>query len=531
MSSRIFQKNTFEAQAFKELKKTFSDSDGLCWPAKLLERAYQSWPDRHVVIAQQKKLTYRELFYLVVEHAQTLHKHGVGSGDRVLLICENSIEFFVAYLSAWHRGAVIVPINVFLHEKELAYIIADAKPKIIIASQQQQEKLQQAEKNYATEQFPPVLDVHSFTQQQVTNIETSEFFKAPRLSPETLCVLLYTSGTTGTPKGVMLSAKNVITNAMQAYARFLLYDIKDNERFFCVLPLFHVFAQNTCIWLPLMLGASIVVVPKIDRKMILEGLAGKPTVFLGFPALFGLLCMIKTAPLESIKFFVSGADMLPDKIRSAFQLVYGRKICAGYGLTEASPVVAVNEDNEDALTMVVGRPLAGLECRVCDEYGIAVPTGVVGILFIKGDNVMMGYFNAPQATAQVLSPDGWLNTGDLAYLSTDGKLAICGRNKDVIIHKGFNIYPAEIENILLRHPQVFKAAVIGKLDDDFGQIPVAYVATKQAGESLEKELKLLCGSNLASYKIPRTIICLEDLPMNATGKVDKKRLNDPSLGL
>lgn len=531
MSSSNFQKNAFEAKAFGDLKRIFSDNEGLFWPAKLLERAYHNWPDRQALVVQQKTLTYRDLFGLVVEHAYKLQQHGIGQGDKVLLVCENSAEFFVAYLAVWHLGATIVPINVFLHEKELAYIVADANPKIIIASQVQREKLEQAQKNYAIDQFAPVLDVHAFIQKTTEVIDKDSILQAPRMTQDSLCVLLYTSGTTGTPKGVMLSAKNIMTNAMQAYARFLLYDMKEEERFFCVLPLFHVFAQNTCLWLPLMLGCSVVIVPKIDRKMILEGLEARPTVFLGFPALFGMLCMIRTAPLESIKFFVSGADMLPDKIRLAFQLVYGRKICAGYGLTEASPVVAANENNEDDFTTVVGRPLTGLECRVCDENGQIVSAGTIGTLYLKGDNIMMGYFNAPQATEQVLSADGWLNTGDLAYLTQDGMLAICGRNKDVIIHKGFNIYPAEVENILLRHPQIFKAAVIGKADDDFGQIPVAYVATKQMSQTLEKELKVLCNSNLASYKVPRTIVCLEDLPMSATGKVDKKRLKDPSTGL
>jgi long-chain acyl-CoA synthetase len=310
---------------------------------------------------------------------------------------------------------------------------------------------------------------------------------------------------------------------MQAYARLMIFGQKENDRYFSVLPLFHVFAQNTCLWLPVMTGASVVIVRKIDRKLIMEGLRKKPTIFFGFPALYGLLCMLKTAPLDSIRIFVSGADMLPDKIRYAFAAIYGRKICSGYGLTEAAPVVAFGFDNETKLTNVVGDPVAGIECDVRDENGKSLEVGQVGTLWVRGDNIMMGYYNAHEATSAVLK-DGWLNTGDLASIDKEGKLAIQGRSKDLIIHKGFNIYPQEVENILMTHPAVFKAAVIGKEESFSGQVPVAYVAVKSAVTNLEESLRVLCANNLASYKIPRKFVCLDDLPMNATGKVDKKQL-------
>jgi long-chain acyl-CoA synthetase len=321
----------------------------------------------------------------------------------------------------------------------------------------------------------------------------------------------------------MLSSKNIIVNALQDYVRLLGTNKSENERFFSVLPLFHVFAQNTCMWLPVMTGSAAIIVKKIDRKLILQGLQKKPTVFFGFPALFGLLCLLKTAPLDSIRLFISGADAMTDKIRMGFALIYGRKICAGYGLTEAAPVIAVNHENEVLATHYVGYPLFGIKCDIRDDNGNSLPANSIGTLWVKGDNVMMGYYKSPEETSKILI-DGWLNTGDLGSINNAGYLSISGRNKDLIIHKGFNIYPQEIENVLLSHPKVMQAAVIGLNDDVAGQIPVAFIASKEKDENLESMLRELCAANLASYKIPKKFIYLENLPMNATGKIDKKSL-------
>ena len=221
---------------------------------------------------------------------------------------------------------------------------------------------------------------------------------------------------------------------------------------------------------------------------------------------------------------MSGADALPDKIRAGFAMIYGRRICSGYGLTETSPVVAINSENEERPTNEVGRPVCGLEMQLRGENGELVEQGSVGTLWLKGGNIMLGYYRSPEATSQILV-DGWLNTGDLVSLDAQGRIAIRGRSKDLIIHKGFNIYPQEIENVLLKHPSVFKAAVIGKAEDMSGQVPVAYVAVRSADHKMTEEgLRKLCNEYLAAYKMPRQIICLEDLPMNATGKVDKKQL-------
>jgi len=346
-------------------------------------------------------------------------------------------------------------------------------------------------------------------------------FDIPARPAHEMAVLLYTSGTTGFPKGVMLSSANALINTIQGMPRI---DFNRQARVFCVLPLFHSFAQNTCVWASIIRGCTIILVPKIDRRMILKALKHKPDIFLGVPALYGLLCLLKTAPLGSVRYFVSGGDALPDKIRAAFELIYNRKICNGYGLTETSPLIAFDADDRLEPTSTVGRPVIDLAISLRDEHGTEVPQGAVGQLWVKGPNVMLGYYNEPQKTAEVLQ-DGWLDTGDLAYLDARGKLVMSGRVKDLIIHKGLNIYPQEIENCILTHSAVLRVGVIGKKDESSGEVPIAFVQLRAEHENIEQELKELCRKNLAAYKVPREFMCsIQELPLTATSKVDKKKL-------
>lgn len=516
-----------ENQVMVTISDQLSPHGKLMYLGRLLQRAAQLYPDSQALIAQNKTITYKEYYFRATQLSQKLQAAGVKARDRVLLCSENSIEFYLYYFAALQLGATIVPINTFLHEREFAYVVQDAAPAVIVASSKFVLMIEAlvAQQKITCPQLLTEKDVDWQTSLPQTVEQISSMISLYDLAPDELAVLLYTSGTTGIPKGVMLSSENVMTNAMQAYTRFKGFMGKTQERFFCVLPLFHVFAQNTCMWLPLLAGVSVVVVSRIDRNLILEGLKKAPTFFFGFPALYGLLCLIKTAPLDSIKMFVSGADAMPDRIRSAFALIYGRKICTGYGLTEASPVVAVNHLNDEAPTNMVGKPLPGIAVEIRNEAGFKVAVGEIGNLWISGKNIMMGYYKAPEATALVLK-DGWLNTGDLCSMDASGNLFMRGRTKDLIIHKGFNIYPQEIENVLMMHPAVSKAAVIGIDEVASGQFPVAYVAVKCKEAGIEEGLRDLCSANLASYKIPRKFICLEDLPMSPTGKVDKKQLQN-----
>jgi long-chain acyl-CoA synthetase len=519
ISSLWSSKQQQEQAAFDQLRHQFTVDGSLMFVGDLLQRAAHNAPDAVALQAPERVVTYGQLYGLAQQVAKIYQQQGVVAHDRVVIYYENSIEFYVGYYAAWLLHAVATPVNTFLHEKELAHVIADAQPKLIFTQPSFIPKLESLVSGGFVPQLPSMMTGEAINWDDT--IPGEALVPTARLQADDLAVLLYTSGTTGVPKGVMLSSRNALTNALQAYARFRTAGCKEMERFFCVLPLFHAFAQNACIWLAALSYARVIIVPRIDRKLILEGLQCHPTVFFGFPALFGLLCLMKTAPLDSIKLFISGADALPDKIRAGFALLYGRRICSGYGLSEASPVVAVNIDNEEQPTNVVGLPVCRLEMQVRNDNGTITAAGEVGTLWIKGDNIMLGYYNAPEATAQILQ-NGWLNTGDLVSIDAQARIAIRGRSKDLIIHKGFNIYPQEVENVLLKHPSVFKAAVVGKAEEMSGQIPMAYVAVRSADfKAVDEELRKLCNEHLAAYKVPRQIICLEDLPMNATGTVDQ----------
>jgi long-chain acyl-CoA synthetase len=522
MKTLLFRKGTRnEALFFKSAKEKFFIDGKALSVGQFFRRAVDLHRWSVALIDKDKNITYHELWFRALSIAKLLDQNGVKCRDKVLVYCENSVEFYIFYYATWLRGAVTIPVNTFLHEKELAHVIRDAAPKCILTQTKFEPVLAKILDNELVSSLPPRITEKAINWESFHS-GVEDIFVNDNLDPDELALLLYTSGTSGVPKGVMLSSKNIITNAIQDYARLRLFSC-EKECFFAVLPLFHVFAQNTCVWLPLMTGSSVIVVHKIERQNIIEGLLKKPTIFFGFPALFGLLCLMKNAPISSIKIFVSGADAMPDKVRAAFAMIYGRKICSGYGLTEASPVIAINHDDENAPTDGVGRPLYGITCDIRDEEGKSLPIDSIGSLWVKGDNIMLGYFNAPHETERVLK-DGWLNTGDLASISREGELAIRGRTKDIIIHKGFNIYPQEVENVLMLHPAVTKVAVVGKAEAVSGQVPIAFVATREDKVEIEKSLKKLCMDNLAAYKIPRKIICLDDLPMSPSGKVDKKRL-------
>jgi len=502
-----------ELIAFDTLYKTVLRDGKLMFAGRLLQRAVQFHGETTALIYNDKHITYKKLYALASAlSAKIIKNHGLQPRDRAIICFENSPEFYIAYFALWQAGAIVAPVNTFLKEKELGHIIADAQPAIIMTSSDRIELFQKI-----GVALPPIvteLDMDD-VDESVEVVDT-----IVDLEPEELTALLYTSGTTGLPKGVMLSSKNIMTNVLQIAS---ILGKPSDERILGVLPLFHSFAQNTCVWASIFYGITIILVPKIDRRYILEGLQHKPTIFLGVPALYGLICLMKTAPVNSVRLFVSGGDALPDKIRAAFGLIYRRKLVNGYGLTETSPVISVNLDDETVPASNVGRPLVGIACAIRDEHGVDVAQGAIGVLWVKGDNVMLGYYHAPEATDQIIK-DGWLNTGDLAYIDSHGRIVITGREKDLIIHKGFNIYPQEIENVILSYPNAIRVGVIGRVDED-GEVPIAFVQLRSAEDNAERNIKKLCAQHLAAYKIPRQFFCdTQELPATATGKIDKKIL-------
>ncbi len=483
---------------------------------QLLDYAATHFPEKTALIYQDKSMTFKELFFRASLFAQKLKASGIKPRDRVLLFFENSIEFYIGYYAIVQLGAVVAPLNVYLKERELVHIISDAQPMLLIASSTLLKKL---EEDHIDAQIPVLTEVDM---DLLSPYDAAVCQPVPALLDEhEMAALLYTSGTTGLPKGVMLSSKNIFTNCIQAISRL---GMVQDERVFGVLPFFHSFAQFTCVWAVFLMGCAVIIVPKIERRYISEGLAHKPTIFAGVPALYGLICLMKTADLDSVKLLVSGGDAMPDKIRGAFEMIYQRKIGAGYGLSETSPVLTADLEEYTEDTNNVGSPLLGVSLEIRDEQGNRVPHGSIGRIWVQGDNVMLGYYNEPQKTAEVIQ-NGWFDTGDLGYINGNGKLTITGRLKDVIASKGFKIYPAEIENVILMHPNAVRAAVIGQVDPAVGEVVVAYVQLRSQQPDDEQKIRQLCERNLAAYKVPRKFILVtHNLPLTGTGKVDKKEL-------
>lgn len=502
-----------EQERFDAYWQSLHHDGTLMFAGKLLERAAKLWPKRIAYICGKDTITYRELFRRACLVSNRLRTYGVGQDDTVMLWYENSIEFFIAYYGIWHTGAVVAALNVFLHPKEFEHIVHDAQPKVVIISDSLLAKIDEEFKN----KLPPLID-QAYLEASCDMPGPSRCDIATK-DPDVLAVLLYTSGTTGMPKGVMLSSRNLLTNVIQAVA---LLKLSPKDRCYVPVPLFHSLAQNAAVWSTVFMGASCIVISKIERRLLLEGLAHKPTVVLAVPTLYGIFCLMKTAPFNSVRYFVSGGDALPDKIRAGFALVYGRKICNGYGMTETSPLIAAHVDDERVSADTVGFPVIGMECSLRKD-GQEVACQEVGSLWVKGDNVMLGYYHAPEATKAILR-DGWLNTGDLAQFDREGRLHIVGREKDLISNKGFKIYPQEIENVLLSHQNVVMAAVIGVKDGGSDEIPVAYITLKYSSKDIERELHALCAQQLATYKIPRMFIVKSALPLTSMGKIDKKQL-------
>lgn len=502
-----------ELQQYHFMLQTLSESGDVMDARLLLQRANNLFPE-HIALQMSdgQTITYAALYRTCCSLTNYLRSKGITEQSRVLLLAENSIFFYIAYFGIWQTGAVIAPLNTFLHANELDHIISDINAQALIVSDALAEKLKEV-----TVPLPPII-TESDIQTLLQRSQNAECTIHP-VAPDALAALLYTSGTTGLPKGVMLSSRNIISNIAQALARFQF--IK-KERIFGALPLFHSFAQNTCIWSSFTVGATVILINKISRQSLLEGLALKPTVVLGVPGLYALLCRFPKVTFSKVRFFISGGDALPDKIRLFFALRFGRKICNGYGLTETSPFIAVDLEDIASPTNTVGMPFAEITCDIRNG-------APVGTLWIKGPNIMMGYFNSAEATTKVLQ-DGWLDTGDLARIDKYGKIIICGRERDLIKNKGVAIYPQEIELVLMDHPAVLYAAVIGyKPDDTEGQvpveeIPVAYLTLREPIEQIETLLQQYCAEHLAPYKIPRKFIIQKELPLTATGKVDKKAL-------
>jgi long-chain acyl-CoA synthetase len=494
----------------------------------------QAAPQRTALMYRDIRVSYSELAGKVRRLASRIQVLGVRRGDRVAILLDNSPEFIYGYFAGLLAGAVLVPTNTFLVNPEIDYIYRDADISLLLTGDRFAERIKPILQGFpnlkavmvaagesspmpGTGDTPPFLDLN-------TEISLGD----PRFHPEQtdleggLAVLQYTSGTTGKPKGVMLSHHNLVSNAI---AVSKATEIIDGDRFVLALPAFHSFSQTVCVITAMVTGTGISVVPRIDRAELGYSLINhRPTIFPGVPALFHMLSMAPAPPPEMnpVRLYISGGAPLPMPVQMRFEENYKKPIYEGYGLTEASPVVSWNLPGHNRPGSV-GMPITGVQVKVTDEMGNPAPTDTVGELCVRSDSVMMGYYKLEQDTASAIV-EGWLRTGDMARIDADGYITIVERKKDLIIHKGLNVYPSEVEAVLLQCREIAEVAVVGAYDGANGEVPEAFIVFHPDLSVPEAELKRLCKENLAAYKIPRRFHYAPQLPKTSTGKIRKTEL-------
>lgn len=510
--------NRNELQRYHYFWEELSSQGAPLFAGHLLAHSANKYPHHIAIEFQNDSISYAKLFQQALMVSTLLHKEGISKGNRVMLYIENSPFFYQTYYGAWQLGTIVIPLNVFLSTSELAHIIQDAQPDLIIISQSLVAKLE------GIENLPKILPESDITSAMIPLVDRQPPISADTLlnalEPQKPAIILYTSGTTGFPKGVMLSSQGIIANICQILSRITF---SAQEKILCPLPLFHSFTQSTCVWGAIAIGATVILIPKITRSALMEGIHKQPTIVLGIPALYGILCKLKHISFPKVRYFICGGEALTTNIRRFFSYKFGRTLVNGYGLTEAGPVIAADLEDFAKPTHTIGKPLVQVTCDIRDQ-----DQQNVGTLWVSGPNVMLGYFNAPEATNAILQ-DGWLNTGDMAKIDSQGMLIIGGREKDIIIQKGIKIYPQEIETVLCTHPQVLLAAVIGDSSEKDGELPIAYVQLMEGSSATSEELRKHCEQHLALYKVPRRIYIRESLPMTRTGKVDKKQLRNKEI--
>lgn len=461
---------------------------------------------------KDSKTTYSRLFSDALSAAAFLAAHGIKPGSRVMTILPNSVEFVKIFAGIMCAQASMVPLNPALTETEITYIIEDCRPACAVAHQSCLEKTSAAAAS---------LGIPVFSSQLLLEHQADNFRLFTESAPEQEAIIYYTSGTTGKPKGVVLTHKNLVSNTISTIetANFFKDDIIFNP-----LPFFHSFSTTVGILCPLFIGGSSYICADLNPANMAQALIeSKSTVFIGVPPLFSLMLKLPSGTrFPNLRLAISGGAALPPPLTTAFHGNFGIHLHEGYGLTEASPVCSVNDVSRPPKPGTIGIPLKGVRMKVvAAQTMMELPDGSEGELAVFGDNVMAGYLNNPEETAKVLK-NGWLLTGDIAKKNPDGTFSIMGRKKELIIVSGENVYPREIEETLNTHPAVAASAVLGVPDQLREEVPAAFVQLK--AQVSEKELLSFCKKHLAPYKTPRSIKILERLPINATGKIDKPAL-------
>ncbi|MDT7548316.1 MAG: long-chain acyl-CoA synthetase [Actinomycetota bacterium] len=502
--------------------------------ASILAESSVRHGDRTAVVLGPDHTTYRELWHGARQYAAVLRERGIEPGDRVALLLPNTTHFPLAYYGVLALGAVAVPVHALLKAEEIQYVLEDSGAKTLICAAP---LLGEGAKGAELAGVPvlSVMDSPGGVTADATIERIDELAAASepvdgfvQREPGDTAVVLYTSGTTGKPKGAMITHLNVLMNvdasAMDSFV------IGPEDVVLGCLPLFHTFGQTCCMNTAFRVGAAVVMLPRFDGLQALQLLVDeKCTIFMGVPTMYvGLLEAAKSSDLRpKLNSALSGGAALPLTVLERFAEVFGTKVLEGYGLTETSPVATFNQKSFEPRPGTVGKAIWGVEVEIAkaelDDRIELLGTGELGEIVVRGHNVFAGYLNKPEATAAAIV-DGWFRTGDLGTKDEDGYITIVDRKKDMVIRGGYNIYPREVEETLLRHPDVAQVAVIGLPDPQYGEEVCAVVIREQGGSVSEAELSAWAKEHLAAYKYPRRVIFTDAFPLGPSGKVLKREL-------
>ncbi|MCG7205094.1 long-chain-fatty-acid--CoA ligase [Streptomyces arenae] len=489
--------------------------------AEFLAHSARQYPERTALRLGTATVTYAELDERSARAAALLRAEGVRPGDRVALMLPNVPEFVALYYGVLRAGGIVVPLNPLLKEREVEYHLSDSGAVLLCEWHQAPGEGRQGAaaagvRRLAVEpaafagllaQLPPEYEIAD-------------------TAGKDIAVLLYTSGTTGRPKGASLTHAGLRHNTEVTSGDIELLTAEDVV--VGCLPLFHIFGQICTLSAAVHAGAALVLVPRFDAGTVLDTIArDKATVFEGVPTMYAALLAHPAAAdtdVSTLRMCISGGASLPVEVLHGFERRFGCMVLEGFGMSETSPVVTFNHSDRPRKPGSIGTPIRDVEVRLLDDGGQDVAPGAVGELSVRGPNVMKGYWNRPEETATAI-PDGWLRTGDLARADEDGYLYIVDRKKDLIIRGGYNVYPREIEEVLHEHPAVGLAAVIGVPHEHLGEEIAAAVVLRPTARATPDELRDFVKERVAAYKYPRHIRIVDALPTGPSGKILKRQIN------
>lgn len=495
--------------------------------------------DRPAYYFMDKQTTYQELDAAVTKFASGLAQLGIKQGDHIALLLGNTPHYVIGLYGALRLGATVIPINPIYTPEEIGYIIKNGDVKAVVMLDQLVplvEKMHSllpdvehyiiCETDKASIIIPTLPSLTSYPKMKLFShvVASGQLnFVGPELDKEDVALILYTSGTTGRPKGAMLTHHNLYRNA-QDVSDYL--KMTGDDKVITSLPMFHVFCLTVCLNAPLMNGAVIIIDPKFSPKEIFNYVNNQgATVFAGVPTMYNFLLQYGNAHgsnLDNLRLCIAGGAAMPVSLLYAFEERFNKKINEGYGLSEASPVTCFNPIYLPRKAGSIGQSIVNVENKIVDEFGNEVPVGEVGELIVRGPNVMKGYYKLPEETAAALK-DGWLYTGDMARMDEEGYFFIVDRKKEMIIVGGYNVYPREVEEVFYSHPEVIECAIIGVPHPEQGEEIRCFIVLKN-DQVTKEELFTYAKERLAKYKVPSSIEFIDELPKNTTGKILRREL-------